>query len=118
MLTGLLIGQLADAATFAVGLALHGIGLESNGFASLAYRWQGVDGVLLLKGGALPITLAALVASATPFPPAVHMGRGRRYRPGTAGHGGQRHLAGAALPGFRVLSESRHMPACSTAARI
>jgi hypothetical protein len=68
MLAGLLIGQLADAATFAVGVALHGIGLESNGFASLAYRWQGVDGVLLLKGGALVLTLAALVASAGRFP--------------------------------------------------
>ena len=68
MLAGLLIGQLADAATFAVGVSLHGIGLESNGFATLAYRWQGLDGVLLLKGFALLITLAALVASAGRFP--------------------------------------------------
>jgi hypothetical protein len=68
MLAGLLIGQLADATTFAAGVALHGIGLEANGFAILAYRWEGVGGVLLLKGAALLVTLAALVASAGRFP--------------------------------------------------
>jgi hypothetical protein len=68
MLAGLLIGQLADAATFAVGVALHGIGLESNSFAALAYRWDGVQGVLLFKGGAILVTLAVLVATAARFP--------------------------------------------------
>lgn len=67
MLAGVLAGQLADAITFAVGVGLHGIGLESNGFASLAYQWNGVGGVLLLKGGAILITLAVLVASAERF---------------------------------------------------
>jgi hypothetical protein len=33
ILLGLLLAQLGDAATFMVGEALHGIGLESNGFA-------------------------------------------------------------------------------------
>jgi hypothetical protein len=68
MLAGVLFGQLADAVTFALGVRLHGIGLESNGFATLAYHWNGIDGVLLLKGGAILFTLAVLVASATRFP--------------------------------------------------
>jgi hypothetical protein len=68
MLAGLLIGQLADAASFAIGVALHGIALEANGFAALAYRWQGVEGVLLMKGAALLITLGVLVASSGRFP--------------------------------------------------
>jgi hypothetical protein len=68
MLAGLLIGQLADAVTFTLGAALHGIGLESNGFAILAYRWEGVDGVLFFKGGAILVTLSVLVATAARFP--------------------------------------------------
>ena len=68
MLAGVLGGQLADAVTFAVGVGLHGIGLESNGFATLAYHWNGVPGVLLMKGGAIVFTLAVLVASAGRFP--------------------------------------------------
>jgi len=67
MLAGVLAGQLADTITFAVGVGLHGIGLESNGFASLAYQWNGVGGVLLLKGAAILVTLAVLVASASRF---------------------------------------------------
>jgi len=68
MLAGLLFGQLADAMTFAFGVAIHGIHLESNGFATLAYRWHGLDGVLLLKGGVILVVLAALVAAANRFP--------------------------------------------------
>ena len=68
MLAGLLIGQLADAMTFAVGVSLHGIHLESNGFATLAYRWHGLDGVLLLKGAVILVILAVLVAAANRYP--------------------------------------------------
>jgi len=68
MLALLLAGQLADAATFMLGATLHGIGLETNGFAALAYRWHGLDGVLLLKGGAIVFTLLVLVGTATRFP--------------------------------------------------
>ena len=68
MLGLLLATQLADAATFVIGVTIHGIALESNGFASLAYRWHGLDGVLLLKGGVLVLTLAVLVAGASRFP--------------------------------------------------
>ena len=68
MLAGLLVSQLADATTFAYGVARHGIHLESNGFAALAYRWHGIDAVLLLKGGAILVTLSVLVAGANRFP--------------------------------------------------
>ena len=68
MLGLLLAFQLADAATFALGVTFHGISLEANGFAALAYRWHGLDGVLLLKGTAIVLTLAVLVAGASRFP--------------------------------------------------
>ena len=68
MLGLLLAFQLADATTFVLGVGMHGIALESNGFASLAYRWHGLDGVLLLKGTALILTLAVLVTGASRFP--------------------------------------------------
>jgi hypothetical protein len=68
MLGLLLAFQLADAATFALGVSFHGIKLEANGFATLAYRWHGLDGVLILKGAAIVLTLAVLVAGANRFP--------------------------------------------------
>lgn len=68
MLAALLFAQLADAATFTVGAAMHGIGLESNSFAALAYQWNGLDGVLLMKGAAILVTLGLLVLSARRFP--------------------------------------------------
>jgi hypothetical protein len=68
MLAGLLIGQLADAMTFLVGASIHGITVEANGFAVLAYRWHGIDGVLLLKGAAILMTLLVLVAGANRYP--------------------------------------------------
>ena len=68
ILVALLVAQLADAATFAIGAALHGIGLESNGFAVAVYRTSGAEGVLVLKGGMLLVILATLAATATRFP--------------------------------------------------
>jgi hypothetical protein len=68
MLAGILVCQLADAATFAAGVAMHGIGLESNSFAGLAYRWHGVDGVLLVKGAAIVLTIGLLASTSTRFP--------------------------------------------------
>ncbi len=38
MLLFLVMVQLLDAITFTLGVDLHGIQLESNGFAVLAYR--------------------------------------------------------------------------------
>lgn len=61
LLTILLVAQLADAATFSVAIPLLGIGVESNPLAALVYHWQGMGGVLALKGAAIVITLALLV---------------------------------------------------------
>jgi hypothetical protein len=68
ILLALLVAQLADAATFTVGEALHGIGLESNGFAVAIYHSTGVEGVLLVKGAMLLVILGTLAATATRFP--------------------------------------------------
>ncbi|MGH2428477.1 MAG: hypothetical protein ACRDGV_06260 [Candidatus Limnocylindria bacterium] len=68
VLLALVLAQLADAATFTLGVGLHGIGIESNGIAGGLYRWAGLDGVLLAKGAVILITLALLVATATRFP--------------------------------------------------
>lgn len=68
ILAALLLAQLADATTFMIGQALHGIGLESNGIAVAAYRMAGLPGVLMLKGGAIVVTLAAVAMSARRFP--------------------------------------------------
>jgi hypothetical protein len=64
----ILLAQLGDAATFMVGEQLHGIGLESNGVAVAAYRWGGLAGVMLLKAGAIVVTLLVLVVAAGRFP--------------------------------------------------
>ncbi len=71
MLFLLMLVQLLDAATFALGVDLHGIRLESNGFAVLAYRWGGLDGALLLKLVvilAVLAVLAVLVLTARRYP--------------------------------------------------
>ncbi|HET6380553.1 MAG TPA: hypothetical protein VFH63_05900 [candidate division Zixibacteria bacterium] len=64
----LLIAQLGDAATFMLGMNLHGIHLESNGVAVAAYQAGGVEAVLLLKGAAILAVLGVLVATAHRFP--------------------------------------------------
>lgn len=64
ILTAILLAQLADAASFTVGHALHGIGVEANGFAVAVYGAAGVDGVLLVKGATIVVILAVLVVTA------------------------------------------------------
>jgi hypothetical protein len=68
ILATLLLAQLADAASFAIGHALHGIALESNGFAVALSSAAGSDGVLVAKGIAILITLGTLAATAGRFP--------------------------------------------------
>lgn len=68
ILFGLVLAQLADAATFMVGVSRFGIGLESNGIATWAYNAAGLDGVLLAKAVVLLVTIGLLVATATRFP--------------------------------------------------
>lgn len=68
MLLFLIVVQLLDAATFALGVDLHGIGLESNGFAVAIYHHAGIDGVLLAKLVVILGVLGTLVLAARPFP--------------------------------------------------
>jgi hypothetical protein len=68
ILVTILLGQLADAATFAIGHAVYGIALESNGFAVAIARNAGGDGVLLAKGAVIVVTIGLLSATATRYP--------------------------------------------------
>ncbi len=61
LLAILLFAQLADAATFSVLIPVLGIGVESNGLAAMLYHWQGMGGVLALKGAAIMLTIGLLV---------------------------------------------------------
>jgi hypothetical protein len=68
ILVGLALAQLADAATFVIGEALHGIGLESNGVAVAIYGAAGANGVLVVKGAVLLATIMTLAVSAPRYP--------------------------------------------------
>jgi hypothetical protein len=68
ILLALVVTQLADAATFTLGVSRFGIGLESNGIASALFGSGGLGAVLLAKGAVLLGTIALLVSTATRFP--------------------------------------------------
>lgn len=63
ILFGIVLAQLADAATFMVGVSRFGIGLESNRIAAGIYHLGGTDAVLLVKG---VIVLSTNPVRATP----------------------------------------------------
>ena len=44
-----------------MAIPILGIGVESNGLAALMYHWQGMGGVLALKGAAIVATLGLLI---------------------------------------------------------
>ena len=68
ILFGLVLAQLADAATFMVGVSRFGIGLESNGIAAGLYHVGGLDAVLLVKGAVIVATTTLLAYRAPRFP--------------------------------------------------
>ena len=68
ILWGIVVAQLVDALTFTIGVSRFGIGLESNGIASMLYHAGGLESVLAVKGGVLVATIAILVATAEDFP--------------------------------------------------
>ena len=68
ILLALVVTQLADAATFTLGVSRYGIGLESNGIAAGLFGAGGLEAVLLTKGLVLLATIALLVSTATRFP--------------------------------------------------
>lgn len=63
LLAALLVAQLLDATTFSVVIPVLGIGVESNGIAAMFYHWQGMGGVLALKGAAIVVTIGLLVVA-------------------------------------------------------
>ncbi len=68
ILFGLVLAQLADALTFTIGVSRFGIGLESNGVAAWIYQTSGLDGVLMVKGGVILVSIALMVLAARRFP--------------------------------------------------
>lgn len=74
LLAILLFAQLADAATFSVAIPILGIGVESNGLAAMLYHWQGMGGVLALKGAAIVLTIGLLVVASTRAPRIFYLG--------------------------------------------
>jgi len=68
ILVALVAAQLTDAITFTAGVTRHGIGIESNGIASLLFGLGGLQAVLLAKGIALVATIGLLSVTATRYP--------------------------------------------------
>ena len=68
------VAQLLDAATFAVGSQMIGIGYEANGVVQAIYHHAGLNGVLLLKGSAILLTLSVLVVLGSRLPRAFLVG--------------------------------------------
>lgn len=74
MLAFLVLAQLADAGTFLLWVSANGVLGEANPFAVVAYERLGIEGLLILKGVAILVVLALLVASAGRFRRVFHMG--------------------------------------------
>ena len=66
--------QFGDAITFALGSQMIGIRYESNGLIAAVYRHAGLDGVLLLKGAAILLTVGILTLLARSVPRAFAIG--------------------------------------------
>lgn len=74
ILAGLLVAQLADAVSFAIGIGRLGIGAEANGWMRILYDAGGLPAVMALKGGAILLSLAILVLASGRYPRLVVMG--------------------------------------------
>jgi hypothetical protein len=74
VLAGLLIAQLADAVSFAIGITRLGIGAEANGWMRFLYDAGGMPAVMALKCGAILLSIAILVAAAWRYPRLVILG--------------------------------------------
>lgn len=74
MLLLAVVAQLGDAITFALGSQMIGIGQESNGLIASIYKHAGLNGVLLLKGWAILVTVSVLMVLARRLPRAFMIG--------------------------------------------
>jgi hypothetical protein len=68
------IGQLADAVTYAIGGAMIGLHYEVNVLADFISSHAGVDGVLMAKLAVILLSIAVLVAMARRAPRAFAVG--------------------------------------------
>ena len=64
IILGMVVSQLADAATFVVAVTRFGITHEANGIAATLYRVGGIDAVLLAKGSVILVAILILVFAA------------------------------------------------------
>ncbi|MDQ2934141.1 MAG: hypothetical protein M3R49_04015 [Chloroflexota bacterium] len=74
VLAGLLIAQLADAVSFAIGISRVGIGAEANGWMRFLYDAGGLPAVMALKGSAILLTLGIVLLAARRYPRLVVLG--------------------------------------------
>ena len=68
ILFAVLAAQVADAISFAVGVARLGIGVEGNPLMRAAHDVSGTAGVLGIKALAIAVVLAMLIAAGGRFP--------------------------------------------------
>jgi hypothetical protein len=74
ILLGMVVSQLADAASFFVAVSRFGIAHESNGMAAALYHLGGLNAVLVAKGVAIVAMLTILPAAAHRYPRVFFMG--------------------------------------------
>ena len=74
ILGGLLVAQLADAVSFAIGISRVGIAAEANSWMRLLYDAGGLPALMALKGGAILLTIGILTFAAWRYPRLVILG--------------------------------------------
>ena len=85
LLVAVLLAQLADTVSFAVGVSLLGIGVEGNPLMRAAYETGGLAGVLAAKGTAIVAVLAILIWGGERFPRLRALGGGAALAIGLLG---------------------------------
>lgn len=74
IILGMVVAQLADAASFVVAVMRFGISHEANGVAVTLYRAGGLDAVLLAKGVVIVLAIGILVLAAHRYRKVLVMG--------------------------------------------
>jgi hypothetical protein len=74
IILGMVLSQLADAASFVVAVTRFGITYESNDIAATLYRLGGMEAVLLGKGAVILVAIVILVLAAHRFRRVLVMG--------------------------------------------
>jgi hypothetical protein len=74
IILGLLVAQVADALTFAIGVSRIGIEYERNAVAAALYALGGIGGVMVLKVVGVVTAIGLLVYAARRFPRVLFLG--------------------------------------------